>query len=120
MEKKTFRIFRELAQKLKALKPGFKGAPIELTRLNRRSLGKQGLKTLKNVAPALALTFLSLPVARAIQARYAPKRKFRKEFRKGIKRGITEPFIGAGAGIPLQKGLGQASIFEKIKVYQKN
>ena len=77
-----------------------------LNELRARNI-KSFKKVLRFHSPKTALmtglTFLSFPVARALQADYAPKRKFKKELGKTIKRGAITPTIGYIGGSNLDR-----------------
>ena len=116
IKRSNFRFFRELKRDVSALNPRIsKDIPKELVRLNRRSLRKVTLRNLRSALPALGLTFLSIPLAKAYQAQYAKKRKFKKEFKRGVKRGIVSPIYGATVGIPLSEAFDKHPYLRKSK-----
>ena len=104
-KKASFRFFRDAYRDIKALNPSIKEAPKELRRLNIKSLRISMLRNVRRGALPLALTFLSVPLAKAYQARYAPKRKFKKELKRGFKRGVVNPIYGGVVGVPLSEAL---------------
>ena len=112
IKRSTYKYGRGLVRDFKALKPS--AYHPSLTKANRRSLLKIALRTGKRSIPALALTFGSIPLASAIQARYAPGRKFKKEFKRGVKRGVVSPVYGATVGIPLAEVLDKRPYLRRV------
>jgi len=113
---RSFRFLRE-AKKFGALfRPGsFKGSPKDLRKLNRKALLKAGLRTTRRALPALGLTFLAAPAAQAYQAKYAPKRKFKKELKKNVRKGIINPVAGGALGIATQNILDDHPYLRRAK-----
>ena len=95
---------------LKARKSGFK-PPSEtlayLKKANRRSLRKLALmpRRLMWTGALLGTAFGAIPLAKWGQARYSKSRKFKKEFRKRVYRGVITPAKGYAYGSALDRAL---------------
>ena len=78
-----------------------------LKKANRKAI----FRALRRVSlPALGyagVTFLAVPSARAFQAKYAKRRKFDKEFRRGVSRGVLSPIQGYLKGAALDEELAK-------------
>ena len=77
----------------------------ELRKRNIRTLKR----TLKRATPKAlifaGIGFGSLPLAKAIEAKYSKKRKFKKSLRRNISRGIVQPVYGYAGGSALDVAL---------------
>ena len=104
--------FPRTIKTIRAIRNPFRGAKgidkellKTLTISNKRSLKK----ILKNYSRkgliTGAVTFGAYPIARALQADYTPKRKFKKTLRRNVSRGIVQPVYGYAGGSALDQAL---------------
>ena len=115
-KRSSFRFFREMGINARALKGSYlKGAPRELIKMNRKALLGNALRRGLKALPSIGLTFLAVPLAKAWQAKYAPKRKFKKEVKRGIRRGIVNPIYGGVVGVPLSETLHKYPYLRRAK-----
>ena len=115
---RKFRFFADAKKYYKAVRSpyysksgrAFKPSQEALSYLNKRnkaSLRKILRKNWLKFGALGALTFGAIPAAQGIQARYAPKRKVKKEFKKRVYRGTITPVKGYVYGSALDKALAK-------------
>ena len=76
-----------------------------LRKKNKRSAFRSLAKRSPKALALVALTFGAIPATKAMQARYAKKRKFKKEVTRSIRRGAINPATGYFRGSALDKTL---------------
>ena len=109
-----FRFFKDLKRSFSAMRnpytssTGFTPEKWQMDIL-RKGQRKKIFKIARRYAPKsllfTGLAFGSVPLAHAIQADYSSKRKFKKEFKKSVRRGAVTPTLGYIRGERLDKVL---------------
>ena len=116
-----FGFFKKAHRGIKAINPKSVGSGLNkaqrdyLISRNKKLFRSVIVKNLPASLGYSALVFGSLPAVRSYQARYAKKRKFRKELKGTLKRGIVSPVYGYAVGKPLDDLLVQAPYLRASK-----
>lgn len=120
-----FGFYRKLTRGLKATYPIVRDKKISakkikyLNQQNLRSLRKIALKKTPMALLLSAGVFGTVPAIRSAQAKYSPGRKFKKEAKQNLSRGIVKPTLGYAMGKPLDDALSQMPYLRASKTVRK-